>query len=275
MRKILSVELREFHLSLSLLSLSCPPLFPFGAPRWLTEPRIVQEPTALAFGSLHFVMAKYFDMDELLTHLVTSEGNSGKTTAYMNRAFPPEPLPRPTSLSAIDARPQFQASPFTTVAVDPYIRQRSFFFAFKYYTVVQRDNEPAPWERFDNRPADKRSQDHIDIAECSSVLALSLSGDPTQTRVRRRRGKPPKEGFVFNTFAPWQLLNIQSFPDDEHTDRSEDEGKVLLNGPHAFLEALVVEYQDATRRNRILHDKITKLITPDVSSSCSQILASN
>lgn len=74
---------------------------------------------------------------------------------------------------------------------------------------------------------------------------------------------------MFDTFAPWHLLNIQSFPDDEHTDRSEDEGKTLLNGPHAFLEALVVEYQDATRRNRILHQKITKLVTPDVREQTS------
>ena len=80
------------------------------------------------FGSLHFAMAKYFDMDELLTQLVTSTGNCGKTTAYMNRAFPPEPKPT-SSQTESDGRPKFH-SPFPGVS-DPFIRQRSFFFVFK------------------------------------------------------------------------------------------------------------------------------------------------
>ncbi|KAE9572380.1 hypothetical protein CGCF415_v008555 [Colletotrichum fructicola] len=200
---------------------------------------ILQEPSALMLGALHMTMAPYFDMSELLNHLITDHENNGKTTAYVHRAF------------ARDSSP-------------PHLRQRSFFFAFKYYTVVGDGLEPAPWQKYDKRPADKRSRDHIDIAECSSVLALSLSGQPRQSVKQTRRREGPQEGFLFDTFAPWHLLSIQSFPDDEHTLRGGDAEarKTFVSGPYAFMDALVTEYRDATKRNLALHARIAKLITP-------------
>jgi hypothetical protein len=122
---------------------------------------------------------------------------------------------------------------------------------------------PAPWQAFDGRPPDRRSPDHIDIAECSSVLALSLGGNPTGTvkaKVRRRT----RSGVLYDTFAPWQLLNIQCFPDDEHSLRRDDSKKHLCNGPYAFLDALCVEYRDAVKRYTHVNEMITKLITPPV-----------
>lgn len=154
--------------------------------------------------------------------------------AYMNRAFETDP-----------------------------IRQRSFFFVFKYYTVVGEGLTPAPWQAYDDRPPDRRSPDHIDIAECSSVLALSLGGDPAGTvkvKVRRKT----RTGVVYDTFAPWHLLNIQCFPDDEHSMRSDDSKKHFCNGPYAFLDALCVEYRDAVKRYTQVNEMITKLITPPV-----------
>ncbi|KAL0939562.1 GTPase-activator protein for ras-like GTPase containing protein [Colletotrichum truncatum] len=200
---------------------------------------ILQEPTALMLGALHMTMAPYFDMTELFNHLITDHDNNGKTTAYVHRAFAKDSSPR-------------------------HIRQRSFFFAFKYYTVVGEGLEPAPWQKYDNRPPDRRSPDHIDIAECSSILALSLSGQPRQSVKQNRRREGTQEGFLFDTFAPWHLLSIQSFPDDEHTLRgSEAEArKTFLSGPYAFMDALVTEYRDATKRNATLHARIAKLITP-------------
>ena len=124
---------------------------------------------------------------------------------------------------------------------------------------------PAPWQAFDGRPPDRRSPDHIDITECSSVLALSLGGDPTGTvkaKVRRRT----RNGVLYDTFAPWQLLNIQCFPDDEHSLRRDDSKKHLCNGPYAFLDALCVEYRDAVKRYTQVNEMITKLITPPVRS---------
>ncbi|KXH51869.1 hypothetical protein CSIM01_10755 [Colletotrichum simmondsii] len=200
---------------------------------------ILQEPSALMLGALHMTMRPYFDMTELLNHFITDHENNGKTTAHVHRAF------------AKDASPS-------------HLRQRSFFFVFKYYTVVGEGLEPAPFQKYDKRPADRRSKDHIDIAECSSILALSLSGPPRQSVKQTRRREGPQEGFLFDTFAPWHLLSIQSFPDDEHTLRGGDAEahKNFPSGPYAFLDALVTEYRDATKRNLALHGRIAKLITP-------------
>jgi hypothetical protein len=148
------------------------------------------------------------------------------------------------------------------------LRQRSFFFVFKYYTIVGEKVTgekftPAPWQHYDNRPADKRALDHIDISECSSILALSLSGEPTRTVERRKRKAKAEVGKIYNTFGAWQLLNIQCFPDDEHVMHNEG-SRSFCNGPYAFLDSLAVEYRDAVKRNIALNESITKLITPPV-----------
>ncbi|KAL2255750.1 hypothetical protein VTK26DRAFT_2763 [Humicola hyalothermophila] len=193
---------------------------------------IFQEPSPLMLAATHMTMKRHFDMDEVFRHLVSTAENKGKTKAYMDRAYETDP-----------------------------IRQRSFFIVFKYYTVVGEGLKPAPWQAFDCRPPDRRSPGHIDITECSSVLALSLGGDPTGTvRVRARRKL--RSGVLYDTFAPWHLLNIQCFPDDEHSIRSEESKKQLCNGPYAFLDALCVEYRDAVKRYTQLNERITKLITP-------------
>ncbi|KAK4166542.1 hypothetical protein QBC43DRAFT_332267 [Cladorrhinum sp. PSN259] len=194
---------------------------------------ILQEPSPLILAATHLTMSAHFDMDELLAHLVSTTNNKGKTRAY-------------TLLRSIELEP---------------LRQRSFFFVFKYYTIVGEDLQPAPWQPFDPRPPDRKSPDHIDITECSSVLALSLGGDPiesTEVIVKRKK----RTGVMYDTFAPWQLLNIQYCADDNHSSRSEFEKKVFRNGPHAFLDALCVEYRDAVKRYMGLNEMITKLITP-------------
>ncbi|CAF3576032.1 unnamed protein product [Fusarium graminearum] len=213
---------------------------------------IVQEPTPLILAALHLTMSKHFDMTELLTHLLSDEPNRGRTRAFMNRAYERPRSPIPSSLPAV---PSSLCN----------VRQKSFFFVFKYYTVVKPSLEPASWQRFDKRPSEARLGDHIDIAECGSVLALSLGGEPEKAPTWRLRRERPREGFVFNTFGPWQLLAIQSFPDNAHTVRGEEfikENNKYVNGPHAFLDLLISEYRDATKRNLILHERITKLITP-------------
>ncbi|KAK2609139.1 hypothetical protein QQS21_002366 [Conoideocrella luteorostrata] len=212
-------------------------------------------------------MAPDFDMNELLNHLLSETPNRGRTNAVMHRAFErpihasryaQSPIYPPT-LNAHEDRSGIPA-PLTSFA---NVRQRSFFFVFKYYTSVVDGLEAAPWQRFDKRPSDKRLGDHIDIAECSSVLALSLGGEPVKPLRMRPRRERAKEGFLFDTFGPWQLLSIQSFPDDQHTVRGEDfQQKSFYNGPYAFLDLLISEYRDAGKRNQILHEKITKLITP-------------
>lgn len=145
------------------------------------------------------------------------------------------------------------------------VRQRSCFFVFKYYTVVGENLTPAPWQHYDHRPADKRAADHIDICECSSILALSLGGHPVRTFERKRRKTKAEQGKIYDPFAPWQLLNIQCFPDDIHVMRNEESQHTFCSGPLAFLDSLVMEYRDAVKRNIDLNDVITKLITPPVT----------
>ncbi|KAH7156841.1 cora-like Mg2+ transporter protein-domain-containing protein [Dactylonectria macrodidyma] len=230
---------------------------------------IVQEPTPLILAALHLTMSPHFDMSELIAHLLTDAPNRGRTHASMhNRAFERAPLtlpsspyssPSPTALP-VGATATLHPSPSLSSA---HLRQRSFFFVFKYYTVVGTNLTPAPWQRFDKRPLDKRLGDHIDIAECGSILALSLGGDPTKTVRMRPRREPVREGCLFDTFGPWHLLSIQSFPDNAHTVRDDEfQDKEFINGPCAFLDLLIAEYRDAGKRNQILHESITKLITP-------------
>ena len=197
-------------------------------------------------GALHLTMAKHFDMNELYQHLVPDAENRGLTRAFISN----RPFARAATSATADAL---------------RLRQRSFLFVFKYYTVVGEGLEPAAWQKFDKRPMNRRSVDHIDIAECGSVLALSLGGEPLR-KVTLKQRRTQGDGVLFDTFAPWHLLTIQAFPDDEHTVREPGARKTFCNGPEAFLDALVLEYKDATKRNQILHDRITKLITPPVRS---------
>ncbi|KAK1831254.1 hypothetical protein QBC39DRAFT_372136 [Podospora conica] len=194
---------------------------------------ILGEPSPLTLAAAHKTFKDHFDMDELYRHLVSTNGNEGKTRAFMNRAFESKPL-----------------------------HQRTFFFVFKYYTVLGKDLKPAPWQAHDSRPADHRSPDHIDITECSSILALSLDGDPVDKVNDRVRRRVVRQGKLYDTLAPWHLLNIQCFPDEFHTVRHEDSMSSLCNGPHAFLDALSIEYRDAVKRYQNLNQMITKLITP-------------
>ena len=197
-------------------------------------------------AALQLTMTPYFDMSELTYHLLSDVPNRGLSHAFMHRAFergPPPPLQQ--------------------------LRQRSFYMVFKYYTSVGDGLAPAPWQRYEARPSDKKLADHIDIAECSAVLALSLAGAPVKSlRMRSRRSeRASREGVLYDTFGPWHVLSIQSFPDDEHTVRGEEfaQHKRFVNGPYAFLDLLTAEYRDAGKRNVILHEKIAKLITPPVS----------
>jgi hypothetical protein len=152
------------------------------------------------------------------------------------------------------------------------IRRQTFFFVFKYYTAVAPEIAPAHWQQFDQRSPDKRQQDHIDIAECSSVLALSLEGPPMkEIHIRYKKKRPVQVGHVCDPFAPWHLFSLQSFPDDRHSVRSEDVKKPFYSGPYAFLDSLSAEYRDAVKRYTKLHELISKLITPPVSLITSLI----
>ena len=211
-------------------------------------------------------MSKHFDMIEIFDHLI-SDTHQHRTHACLNRAFE-RPSSAEISTSTAASAPELHSDKFPWYPnshFGPNLRQRTFFFVFRYYAVVGDCHSPAPWQKYDNRPSDRRLGDHIDIAECGSVVALSLGGDPRKPLKIRPRRDRAREGFLFDTFANWHLLNIQSFPDDQHTVRTEGfRHKDFYSGPYAFLELLTAEYRDAVRRTQLLHDQITNLITPPV-----------
>jgi hypothetical protein len=157
---------------------------------------------------------------------------------------------------------------------DSPLRQKCFYFVFKYHTVVGGDMEPPKWLQYDHRPQERRQQDHIDITECSSVLALSLEDDrpkSVKAKTPSRRQRAARAGKICDIFSPWHLLSLQYFPDAQHSTRSEDVGRTYCSGPYAFLHSLALEYRDAAKRYEQLNDRITKLITPEVGLSSLNI----
>ncbi|KAF2006291.1 hypothetical protein P154DRAFT_517925 [Amniculicola lignicola CBS 123094] len=188
---------------------------------------IAREPSPILFGALHLTMNRTFDMDELFKHLVQIESSS----AHMHRAFSPDPR-----------------------------RQKTFFFNFEYYTIIGEDCKPMQWQLADR---DKVTTDaHIPLTRCSATVALALYDDnPRRIRNKGRRAKT-KYGWVQNIWSPWQVLVVECFPDwRASTDTFESEHR-YLNGPEAFLHALLTEYRDARKRYDAIYLAITKLITP-------------
>lgn len=174
-------------------------------------------------------------MDELFARLISNKLDKGKTTPYMLRAFEPKP-----------------------------IRQRSFLFVIKYYTVVDEDLTSASWQQHDIRQSEEESADHIDISECSSIVALSLEGEAVD-QVPRRASKSNRvtTGSVYDTFAPFHVVNIQCCPDLIRSDRDMAENP-CYSGPQAFLECLAAEYRTAGQRLWRLNERIGGLVIPPV-----------
>ncbi len=139
---------------------------------------IAREPSPILFGALHLTLNNAFDMDEIFQHLVQTEASS----AHMYRAFEENP-----------------------------IHQRTFFFTFEYYTIVGDDCEPMQWQRFNK--ASKKHRSHIPLSRCGAVVALALFDDkPRRVRNRDRRART-KHGWIHDIWSPWQVLQLESFPD--------------------------------------------------------------
>jgi hypothetical protein len=177
-------------------------------------------------------MHNAFDMDELFRHLVRTEASS----AHMFRAFEEDPR-----------------------------HQRTFFFTFEYYTIIGDDCKPMQWQRADT--VTKSSDSHIPLSRCGAVVALALFDEnPRRVRNRARRSKT-NYGWVHDTFSPWQVLQLECFPDWKSTPINGnpytfETGHKYLNGPEAFLHALLTEYRDARKRYDEIYRQITELVTP-------------
>jgi hypothetical protein len=193
---------------------------------------IAREPSPILFGALHMTLHDAFDMDELFHHLVDTEASS----SHMFRAFNQDPK-----------------------------HQRSFFFNFEYYTIIGDDCRPMQWQCADE--ITDESDHHIPLTRCSAVVALALYDDnPRRIRNRGRRAKT-QFGWVHDVWSPWQVLQLECFPDWKSTPANGtpytfETGHKYLNGAEAFLHALLTEYRDARKRYDEIYKRITELVTP-------------
>ncbi|KAF3003176.1 hypothetical protein E8E13_009253 [Curvularia kusanoi] len=193
---------------------------------------VAREPSPILFGALHLTMHHAFDMDELFRHLVKTEASS----AHMFRAFEEDPR-----------------------------HQRTFFFTFEYYTIIGDDCKPMQWQRADTVTSSTDS--HIPLSRCGAVVALALFDDnPRRVRNRARRSKT-NYGWVSDPFTPWQVLQLECFPDWKSAPLNGnpytfENGHKYLNGPEAFLHAVLTEYRDARKRYDEIYRQITELVTP-------------
>jgi len=194
---------------------------------------ILREPSPMLFGAAHLTMNKHFDMDSLYRKLIDDESTS---EAYIRGYLSDDPR-----------------------------RASSIAFVFKYHTIVGKGRPIQPWQNHDDNLNFSR-EDHIPISTCSSVVALSLSGNPIQTLKRNSRKKKSVIGHVYDPFAPWRVLLIQCFPDWRSSMDTYETSHHYVNGPDAFLTTLLGEYRDATTRFRELNRRIVKLVTPPRST---------
>ncbi|KAF1837151.1 hypothetical protein BDW02DRAFT_595826 [Decorospora gaudefroyi] len=194
---------------------------------WVGRITIAREPSPILFGALHLTLHNAFDMDELFQHLVETEASS----AHMFRAFKEDRK-----------------------------HQRSFFFNFEYYTIIGDDCKPMQWQRADQLT--NMSDHHIPLTRCSAVVALVLYDDnPRRIRNKGRRAKT-RFGWVHDVWSPWQVLQLECFPDWKSTPVTFETGHKYMNGAEAFLHALLTEYRDARKRYDEIYKRITDLVTP-------------
>ncbi|WPB05064.1 uncharacterized protein RHO25_009713 [Cercospora beticola] len=188
---------------------------------------IIREPSPALFAAIHLTHNKFFDMDHMFDELV----ESGGSTAVFNGAFDG------------DER-----------------RQRSFVFNLEYYTLIGDGCRPMSWQLADRKVKDN-SYD-IRISRCSSIVALSLQGTQIKKVKNSARRAEQSHGCAYDPFSPWQVLNVQAFPDLKSNGDVHDASKHYVNGVEAFLVTLLGEFRDALVRFEKLTEEIVRITRP-------------
>lgn len=190
----------------------------------------LHEPSPSLFGAIHFTSKASFDVDEIFQHLVSIS----RSSANVHRAYDQD-----------------------------HRRRRSFVFNFEYFTIIGEDCEPMAWQMTDRQNG--RKPHHTPITRCSSVVALSLAGEPIKKIKNRSRRRTTEHGYVYDPFAPWQLLNVHCYPDCVSSGDSHEPSRNYVNGVEAFMVALLGEFRDAAKRFEQIYEAITELITPPLN----------
>ncbi|KAL8849157.1 MAG: hypothetical protein Q9221_005834 [Calogaya cf. arnoldii] len=185
---------------------------------------IVREPSPLLFAALHYTMTPHFDMDEIF-RLLTED----KTKAEAHRPFSPD-----------------------------HRHQRSFVYTLDFFTIIGDECQPMTWQKASEDHGS--SETHVPISRCSSVVALSLTGQPMQQVKNKARRAEQKIGQIFDPFAPWHVLSMQSYPDWRHSIDAHNSTRHYVNGPEAFLITLHAEFKDAQKRLLEVYNRISDLV---------------
>ncbi|KAL8669051.1 MAG: hypothetical protein Q9168_006340 [Polycauliona sp. 1 TL-2023] len=185
---------------------------------------IVREPSPLLFAALHYTMTPHFDMDEIFQMLYED-----KTKAEAHRPFSP------------DRR-----------------HQKTFVFTLDFFTIIGDECQPPTWQKSSEERGS--SETHIPISRCSSVIALSLTGQPVRQVKNKARRAEQKIGQIFDPFAPWHVLSVQHYPDWKHSIDAHNSTRHYVNGPEAFLITLRAEFKDAQKRLLEVYNRISDLV---------------
>ncbi|KUI52730.1 hypothetical protein VP1G_00104 [Cytospora mali] len=188
---------------------------------------ILRELSPMLFGAIHYTNINDFDVDELFKHLVEPES----TFAKLHQIYDTDERHR-----------------------------RTFEFNFEYFTIIGDDCQPMSWQYAD-RQGDRNAH-HIPITRCSSVVALSLGGNPIKKVKNRSRRAKSSYGYVYDPFAPWKLLNLQCYPDWKSSLTVHDSTKHYVNGVEAFMVTILGEFRDAHGRFEAIFNRVSKLVTP-------------
>lgn len=191
---------------------------------------IVREPSPKLFAALHYTMNKHFDVDEMFDLLKDEDPG----LMFPHRAFDNDTRHR-----------------------------RTFVITMEYFTIIGDMCKPMRWQRSDESEQDsERTENHIPITRCSSVIALSLEGPPMAKVKNRDRRIHHKYGDVFDPFSPWRVLSMQAYPDWHATTDTHKPTNHYVNGPEAFLYTVEAEFNDARKRLKEVYNRVGELVEP-------------
>ncbi|KAL1596468.1 hypothetical protein SLS60_009114 [Paraconiothyrium brasiliense] len=123
--------------------------------------------------------------------------------------------------------------------------------------MIGEDCKPMEWQPHDE---DVHAATGVRLTRCNTAVVLVLLSDrpweaeKDEVSVVESRKERVK--------LPWQVLNLQFFPDWRATPNAFETGSAFHNGTDAFLTAVLTEFEDAIKRYNEVHNTIAHLVIP-------------